>query len=105
MSLNVDKVWLQRCGGADRDIREICPGDRIVIRTGGMIPLDGKVLEGEAMMNQSPLSPESPCWLLSVREGMLEPRCGRRQMRHHRGEGLGSGRYDRVVRMIEESEN
>ena len=82
MSLNVDKVWLQKEDAEVlTDIREICPGDRIVIRTGGMIPLDGKVLEGEAMVNQSSLTGES----------MPE-------------KSSGSGRYDRVVRMIEESE-
>ncbi len=43
MSLNVDKVWLQKedTGSADRHPRNPY-GDRIVIRTGGMIPLDGK---------------------------------------------------------------
>lgn len=60
MSLNVDKVWRQKEDTEVlTDIREICPGDRIVIRAGGMIPLDGKVLKGEAMVNQASLTGES----------------------------------------------
>lgn len=106
MSLNVDKVWLQKEDTEVlTDIREICPGDRIVIRTGGMIPLDGKVLEGEAMVNQSSLTgesmpvakrPGSPVYSGTVVE---EGRCVIVVEK-----ASGSGRYDRVVRMIEESE-
>ena len=106
MSLNVDKVWLQKEDTEVlTDIREIYPGDRIVIRTGGMIPLDGKVLEGEAMVNQSSLTgesmpvakrPGSPVYAGTVVE---EGRCV-----IFVEKASGSGRYDRVVRMIEESE-
>ena len=106
MSLRVDKVWLQTAGTEVlTDIRSIRPGDRIVIRTGGMIPLDGKVVEGEAMVNQSSLtgesmpvvkSPGSPVYAGTVAE---EGECVILVEK-----ASGSGRYDRVVHMIEESE-
>ena len=106
MSLTVDKVWLQADGTEVlTDIRTIRPGDRIVIRTGGMIPLDGKVVEGEAMVNQSSLTgesmpvakrPGSPVYAGTVAE---EGQCVILVEK-----ASGSGRYDRVVHMIEESE-
>lgn len=106
MSLKVDKVWL-RTEGTEvlTDVRSVRPGDRIVIRTGGMIPLDGNVVEGEAMVNQSSLTgesmpvakrPGSPVYAGTVAE---EGECVITVEKVS-----GSGRYDRVVRMIEESE-
>ena len=61
MSLQVDSVW-QQVNGTEvlTKITDVKPGNRIVIRTGGMIPLDGRVVEGEVMVNQSS-SPASPC--------------------------------------------
>ena len=60
MSLNVDKVWLVQ----DKQellvpITEIKAGDNIVVRTGSMIPLDGKVVYGEAYVNQASMTGES----------------------------------------------
>ena len=106
MSLKVDKVWL-RTEGTEvlTDVRSVRPGDRIVIRTGGMIPLDGSVVEGEAMVNQSSLTgesmpvakrPGSPVYAGTVAE---EGECVISVEKVS-----GSGRYDRVVQMIEESE-
>lgn len=52
MSLNVDKVWLQTPqGDVLVPLHDVQVGDRISVRTGGMIPLDGKVVSGEAMVN------------------------------------------------------
>ena len=106
MSLKVDKVWLQTEGTEVlTDVRSVRPGDRIVIRTGGMIPLDGSVVEGEAMVNQSSLTgesmpvakrPGSPVYAGTVAE---EGECVISVEKVS-----GSGRYDRVVQMIEESE-
>ena len=60
MSLQVDSVW-QQVNGTEvlTKVNDIRPGDRIVIRTGGMIPLDGRVAEGEALVNQASLTGES----------------------------------------------
>ena len=106
MSLRVDSVWLQANGTEVlTKITDVKPGDRIVIRTGGMIPLDGRVVEGEAMVNQSSLTgesmpvakhPGSPIYAGTVAE---EGECVISVEK-----SSGSGRYDRVVHMIEESE-
>ena len=106
MSLRVDNVWLQANGTEIlTKITDIKPGDRIVIRAGGMIPLDGKVAKGEAMVNQSSLTgesmpvpkrPGSPVYAGTVAEEGECVICVEKLS--------GSGRYDRVVRMIEESE-
>ncbi len=106
MSLQVDSVWLQKDGTeVQTDINAIKPGDRIVIRTGSMIPLDGIVAEGEAMVNQASLTgeslpvvkrPGSPVYAGTVTEEGECVVCVEKVS--------GSGRYDRVVRMIEESE-
>ena len=53
MSLNVDRVWLHT---ADGDVlvplSQVRPGDAILVRMGGMIPVDGVVQSGEVMVNQ-----------------------------------------------------
>ena len=106
MALNVDQVWLQT-GGTEvlTPIGSIQAGDRIVIRTGGMIPLDGKVVEGEAMVNQSsmtgesmpvPKRPGSYVYAGTVAEEGECVVCVEK--------ASGGGRYDRIVHMIEESE-
>lgn len=106
MSLRVDSVW-QQVNGTEvlTKITDVKPGDRIVIRTGGMIPLDGRVVEGEAMVNQSSLTGESmpvakhPGSLVYAGTVAEEGACIIRVEK-----ASGSGRYDRIVRMIEESE-
>ena len=106
MSLRVDKVWLQ-AGGTEvlTDVSAVQPGDRVVIRTGGMIPLDGQVAEGEALVNQSSLTGESlpvakrPGSLVYAGTVVEEGECVISVEK-----ASGSGRYDRVVKMIEESE-
>ena len=106
MSLRVENVW-QQIDGTEvlTKVTDVKPGDRIVIRTGGMIPLDGRVVEGEAMVNQSSLTgesmpvakrPGSPVYAGTVAEEGECVVCVEKVS--------GSGRYDRVVRMIEESE-
>ena len=106
MSLRVENVW-QQVDGTEvlTKVTDVKPGDRIVIRTGGMIPLDGRVIEGEAMVNQSSLTgesmpvakrPGSPVYAGTVAEDGECVVCVEKVS--------GSGRYDRVVRMIEESE-
>lgn len=106
MSLRVENVW-QQVDGTEvlTKVTAVKPGDRIVIRTGGMIPLDGRMVEGEAMVNQSSLTgesmpvakrPGSPVYAGTVAEEGECVVCVEKVS--------GSGRYDRVVRMIEESE-
>ena len=106
MSLNVDKVWL-RTNGTEVQVplSQVHAGDEIVVRTGGMIPLDGRVVAGEASVNQASITGESLPVL--KREGsyvyagtvLEEGECVLAV-----DKAAGSGRYDRIVRMIEESE-
>ena len=106
MSLNVDKVWLQ-VGGTEvlTSVSEVQEGDYVVVRTGGMIPLDGKVVSGEAMVNQSSMTGESMPVVKRVGSYVYAGTVA------EEGECVicvdkasGGGRYDRIVRMIEESE-
>ncbi len=107
MSLGVEQVWTKTADGQEllMPVNDVRKGDMIVVRTGSMIPLDGKVLSGDAMVNQASMTGES--------------------VPVHKSEGAyvyagtvvedgectvcventaGGGRYDRIVKMIEESE-
>ena len=106
MSLNVDRVWLKT---SDTEvlvpITQVKAGDAICVHTGNVIPLDGKVLSGEACVNQASLTGES----LAVRKA--EGACVYAGTVVEEGECVilveqqsGSGRYDQIVSMIEESE-
>ena len=106
MSLNVDRVWLKR---SDTEvlvpITQVKAGDTICVHTGNVIPLDGRVLSGEACVNQASLTGES----LAVRKA--EGACVYAGTVVEEGECVilveqqsGSGRYDQIVSMIEESE-
>jgi len=60
MALNVDKVWVRTPQGEVLvPLTRVHAGDEVVVRSGNMIPLDGRVLEGEAMVNQAALTGES----------------------------------------------
>lgn len=106
MSLNVNKVWLLRDGQQVLvPTSEICPGDQVVVHMGTVIPFDGLVVSGEAMVNQASLTGES----LPVRketngyvyagtvveEGEITIRVKAVS---------GATRYEKIVRMIEDSE-
>ena len=106
MSLGVDKVWLHRPeGDVLVPLSEISEGDEIVVRTGSMIPLDSVVISGDAAVNQSSLTGESLPVHKSegsyvyagtvVEDGSVVLRVDKT---------TGSGKYDRIVKMIEESE-
>ncbi|WP_028514689.1 heavy metal translocating P-type ATPase [Ruminococcus flavefaciens] len=107
MSLGVEQVWIKTSDGQEvlMPVNEVRRGDMVVVRTGSMIPLDGKVVSGNAMVNQASMTGES--------------------VPVHKSEGAyvyagtvvedgectiaventaGGGRYDRIVKMIEESE-
>lgn len=106
MALNVEKVWLQADGAEVMvPVTQIRAGDSVVIRTGNMIPLDGKVISGEAMINQASMTGES----MPVRKTVGSYVYAGTAIEE--GECVvcvdkvsGSGRYDRIVKMIEESE-
>ena len=107
MSLNIEKAWIRTADGQEVlvPLNKIGIGDLVIVRTGCMIPLDGKVAEGEAMVNQSSMTGESIPVHKSVGSyvyagtAVEEGECIVRVEKE-----FGSGRYDRIITMIEESE-
>ncbi len=106
MYLNVDKVWLKR-GTSEvlLPVDQIQVGDEIVVRTGNIIPLDGIVTEGEASVNQASMTGEAVPVFKNAGAAayagtvLEEGECTIRVT-----QTLGSGRYDQIVNMIEDSE-
>lgn len=107
MSLQVDQVWRVDADGrqSTAPLDSIVPGDRIIVHTGHILPLDGILEDGDVMLNQASLTGESVP--VAKRTGAAvyagsvveEGSCVIR-VTHSTGEN----RYDRIVRMIEESE-
>ena len=106
LSLNVDKVWAVKDGTEVLvPVRSMEVGDEFVVRMGSMIPLDGVVVSGEAMINQASITGESMpvrktegAYIYAgtvVDEGEICVRTTKIS---------GTGRYDRIAQMIEVSE-
>ena len=106
LSLNVDKVWAVKDGTEVLvPVRSMEVGDEFVVRMGSMIPLDGVVVSGEAMINQASITGESMpvrktegAYIYAgtvVDEGEICVRTAKIS---------GTGRYDRIAQMIEVSE-
>jgi len=108
LALNVSKVWKVEADGTSRQvgISQINEGDIIQVSLGSMIPLDGSVISGEAMVNQAALTGESipvrkyidttvfAGTVVEEGELFIEVR-----------NVSGQTRYDKIVKMIEESES
>ncbi len=106
MSLNVGSVWLKN---GDTEIKvpynEIKTGDIVVARMSEVVPFDGEVVDGEAMINQASMTGESipvrktvGSYVYAgtvVEEGEISILVK---------ETGGSGKFDKIVTMIEESE-
>ena len=106
MSLNVGRVWLKTEGQPVLvKSSEITAGDEIIVNAGSMIPFDGTVSSGEAMVNQSTLTSEGVpvrrCGGATVYAGTVIEE-GELTVRVTQNEG--STRYDKIVSMIEETE-
>lgn len=106
MSLNISKVW--KVSGDTEVLVEtddIAIGDEVVIRVGNIIPFDGEVSRGDAMVNQASMTGEaipvrkdvgkSVFAGTIVEEGEITIRVSKVS---------GEGRFDKIVHMIEESE-
>lgn len=107
MSLNVDRVWLRTDAGEEVlvPISQVHPGDRLIIRMGNMVPVDGMVVEGEVMVNQSSLTGES-IPIAKRLGGMLyagtvveEGECLLEVKK-----ASGNSRYDKIVSLIQDSQ-
>ena len=106
MSLNVDRVWLRTAQGEVLvPVSQIQPGDAVVVRAGGIIPVDGLVLEGEVTVNQASLTGESipvpkrPGGAVYAGTVVEEGECVLEVK-----QASGQSRYDQIVHMIEQSE-
>ena len=107
LSLKVDRVWLRNKNGEDLlvDLSDVEIGDHIIIRTSDVVPLDGKVISGACTVNQASMTGESVP--VPKEEGgyvyagtvVEEGDCVIEVTK-----ASGSGKYDQIVRMIEESE-
>lgn len=106
MSLNISKVWLIREGKEElAELTAVNSGDQVVVHMGNVIPFDGDVVAGEAMVNQASLTGESnPVRKIEggyayagtvVEEGEITI-CVK--------EVNGSSKYEKIMTMIEESE-
>ncbi len=105
LSLNVDRVWLKTPDGEVlTDVKSVCAGDRIIVHTSNIIPLDGKVVSGEISVNQSSMTGESvpvvkqPGGYVYAGTVVEEGECVIEVK-----STAGKGKYDQIVRMIEES--
>lgn len=106
MSLNVGKVWLVK---DDNEVlvpsSEIEVGDKVVVRMGKIIPFDGQVTDGEAMVNQASLTGESApvrkCENSYVYAGTVVEEG---EITIKVKETGGSSKFEKIVMMIEESE-
>ncbi|MBQ9632433.1 MAG: heavy metal translocating P-type ATPase [Lachnospiraceae bacterium] len=106
MSLNVDRVWLLADEGeVETEASDVSVGDRVVVRMGTIIPFDGTVTSGDAMINEASMTGESlpvhkaeGAFVFAgtvVEEGEIVVSVTKTS---------GCGRFDAIVKMIEESE-
>ena len=107
MSLQVEQVWLRTEDGSKIlvPLEQVNTGDRIIVHTGHVLPMDGVLEEGDVMLNQASLTGESvpvakrPGSAVYAGSVVEEGNCVVRVT-----VSAGENRYDRIVRMIEESE-
>lgn len=106
LSLNIDKVWLVTDGTEVQvSAAQIKEGDRIRVHMGAVIPFDGIVMEGEALVNQASLTGES----LPVRKAAENPVYAGTVVEEGEitllvKESTGSSKYEKIMTMIEDSE-
>ena len=107
LSLKTGRVWVRSPGGTESEVPygDIAPGDRVVLRSGAIIPVDGRVVEGRALVNEAALTGEP----LPVEKSSGSA--------VHAGTVIAEGeilaevlkkgedtRYERIIRLIEQSE-
>lgn len=106
MALKSDKVWVYKNGTEVQvPIHQIIPGDQISVRMGNMIPFDGTVISGAALVNQAALTGEAIP--VEKKEGsyayagtVIEEGDIILQVE----KASGATRYEKIIKMIEDSE-
>jgi len=106
MSLNISKVWLVRDGQEIMvPVTEIRSGDLVRVHMGNVIPFDGCVIEGEAMVNQASLTGESvPVRRAEGSTVYAGTVVEEGEITFKVKEANGSSKYEKIMAMIEESE-
>lgn len=106
MSLNVEKVWLKTENGEVLvPYSKIEEGDEVVVHMGNVIPFDGTVTAGEAMVNQASLTGEAlPVRKTAGASVYAGTVAEEGEITVHVKAVGGSGRYDKIVTMIEDSQ-
>lgn len=106
MSLNISKVWLVRDGQEIMvPVTEIRSGDPVRVHMGNVIPFDGCVIEGEAMVNQASLTGESvPVRRVEGSTVYAGTVVEEGEITFKVKEANGSSKYEKIMAMIEESE-
>ena len=107
MSLHADRVWMLEENGTQVSVplQQVRPGDRIMVHTGHVLPMDGILEQEDVLLNQASLTGESvpvakrPGAAVYAGSVVEEGNCVLRVTG-----SAGENRYDRIVRMIEESE-
>lgn len=107
MSLGIEKVWLKNKNDEEVLVstNKVNVGDKIVLRTSNMIPLDGEVIDGGVTVNQSAITGESVAVNKTVGSRVYagtvveSGECTIKVTQTN-----GQGKYDRIVKMIEDSE-
>lgn len=107
MSLGIEKVWLKNKNDEEVLVstNKVNVGDKIVLRTSNMIPLDGVVVDGGITVNQAAITGESMAVNKTVDSHVYagtvveSGECTVKVTQIN-----GQGRYDRIVKMIEDSE-
>ncbi|WP_026505951.1 heavy metal translocating P-type ATPase [Butyrivibrio sp. NC3005] len=106
MALKSDKVWLRKDGiEVQVPFSQIVPGDTISVRVGSVIPFDGTIVDGQAMINQAaltgegiPVAKETGAYVYAgtvLEEGDILLRVEK---------ASGASRYEKIIKMIEDSE-
>lgn len=106
MSLNVSKVWLKT---ADTEVlvpvNEIKNGDEIIVHVSNVIPFDGVVVTGEAMVNQASLTGEAVPVSKNIGSAVFAGTVIEEgELTIKVKQSGGNSKYDKIVKMIEESE-
>ncbi|MBR0120088.1 MAG: heavy metal translocating P-type ATPase [Eubacterium sp.] len=106
MSLNINKVWVVADGIETLvETTSVKAGDKVVVRVGNIIPFDGEVSDGEAMVNQASMTGEA----IPVRKDIGKPVFAgtvveEGEITINVTKVSGDGRFDKIVHMIEDSE-
>lgn len=107
MSLHADRVWIKCPDGEEVlvNTNEVNTEDMVIVRTSNVIPLDGVVISGEASVNQASMTGESaPVFKTEGASVFAGTVLNEGELVYKVTQKAGKGKYDQIVKMIEDSE-